>query len=232
MRIEALAYLPGAAFQVAAASLAGQFLGAGDQRRAARSVLITLLFGGGLMTAAGVFMWLAADPLVKLFVGADKLEIVAEAAPLLRIVSWTMPALATMTILAGALRGAGDTRVPFLFTIVGLLGVRIPCAYLLTQYFEFGVQGAWYAMVADIFVRCRWCCSASGKEVGSGSKCEAIFDFGFSIAGDGGGWILGFRFWFDRGKAGDDGGVASSVWEDAGVDARAFSISGSEASCR
>ena len=49
IRIESLGYLPGTAFQVAAATLAGQYLGAGDYRRASRSVLTACLAGGGLM---------------------------------------------------------------------------------------------------------------------------------------------------------------------------------------
>src|SRR5690606_11408082 len=67
IRIESLAYLPGAAFQVAAATLCGQYLGAGDHRRATRSVLTACLVGGGLMTAAGLLFFFAAEPLTGLF---------------------------------------------------------------------------------------------------------------------------------------------------------------------
>ncbi len=45
IRLESLAYLPGSAFEVAAGTLAGQFLGAGDHRRAIRSVLSALACG-------------------------------------------------------------------------------------------------------------------------------------------------------------------------------------------
>src|SRR5207248_7783578 len=40
LQIEAMSYLPGSAFGVAAATLAGQSLGAADSRRAVRSVLL------------------------------------------------------------------------------------------------------------------------------------------------------------------------------------------------
>ncbi len=153
IRIESLAYLPGSAFQVAAATLAGQFLGAGDPRRATRSVYMACLVCGGLMCAAGVLFFFAADPLVRLFVGDQKPEIVAAAAPLMKIVAFAMPSLALSMVLAGALRGAGDTRWPFVFTLVGFLGIRIPGAYLLTTVWSLGVEGAWWAMVADIVVR-------------------------------------------------------------------------------
>ena len=63
------------------------------------------------------------------------------------------------------LRGAGDTRVPVLFTLIGFFVVRIPLAYYLSldsfeaPYFGSiqglgkGLYGCWMAMSADILVR-------------------------------------------------------------------------------
>jgi putative MATE family efflux protein len=154
IRIESLAYLPGAAFQVASATLCGQYLGAGDQRRATQSVLTALAVGGGLMTGAGVFFLLAADPLASLFLRADQAHVQQLAAQLLRIVALAMPPLALTMIFNGALRGAGDTRWPLLFSLIGYIGVRIPLAYWLAFDWGLGVYGAWYAMLADLFLRC------------------------------------------------------------------------------
>lgn len=158
VRIESLAYLPGTAFQVAAATLAGQYLGAGQHRQATHAVAMACLVGGCMMTAAGVVLYAAAQGLVQLFVRPEEQEVIRQAVPLLRIVSISMPALALSMILTGALRGAGDTRWPFLFTLIGFLGVRIPGAYLLTTVLPWGVEGAWYAMVCDIIVRCGLVC--------------------------------------------------------------------------
>ena len=47
----------------------------------------------------------------------------------LQIVALAMPPFALSTILIGGLRGAGDTRWPLVFTLVGFVGVRIPLAY-------------------------------------------------------------------------------------------------------
>jgi Na+-driven multidrug efflux pump len=163
---ESLAFLPGVAFQAAAATLVGQFLGARDHRRASRSVLMACLVGGGLMVTAGIVFATLAPWLAGLLVGENQLEVAVLATPLVRIVSAGIPALALMMILSGALRGAGDTRWPLLFSLIGLLGVRIPLAYLLAfesislpildvtvDGFNLGVIGAWYAMVADLWVR-------------------------------------------------------------------------------
>ena len=154
IRIESLAYLPGLAFQVAAATLTGQFLGARDYYRASRSVLMALLVGGGIMVTAGLVFFTAAEPLTRIFVRPDQPEVIALAASLLRLVAFAMPALAVTMILNGALRGAGDTRWPLFSSVSGAFGIRIPGAYLLTHYFTFGVWGAWYAMMADVTLRC------------------------------------------------------------------------------
>lgn len=154
IRIESLAFLPGAAFQMAAATLAGQFLGARDHHRAGRSVVMACLIGGGIMCTAGVLFFVQADFLSRLLLSADKETLARQAAPLLRIVAFAMPFLAITMILSGALRGAGDTRWPLVFTFIGYLVIRIPLAYLLAHRWGWGVEGAWLAMVADLVVRC------------------------------------------------------------------------------
>lgn len=154
IRIESLAYLPGYAFQVAAATLAGQYLGARNYRQAGRSVLVACLASGSLLTGAGLVLFFGADPLVHLFLSADQTGVVAIAPALLRIVSIAMPPLALVQVFTGALRGAGDTRWPLAFTFIGFVGVRLPLAYLLALAWGWGIQGAWYAMVADVLVRC------------------------------------------------------------------------------
>lgn len=155
--IEAIAYLPGTAFQVAAATMAGQYLGARDRRRAGRSVTAACLMGGGLMVASGALFFACGEAIVRLFVpplDTESQQLAAQAGRLLRIVAVGMPPLALTMIISGALRGAGDTRWPFVFSLVGMLGVRIPGAYALAYGASLGVEGAWYAMVADLYVRC------------------------------------------------------------------------------
>jgi putative MATE family efflux protein len=152
--IESLAYLPGTAFQVAATTLSGQHLGAKNQRQAAHSVLVACLAGVGLMSTVSLIFFLAAEPLAWLFLSPEQGEIALRTAALLRIVAMALPALAINMVLTGALRGAGDTRWPLAFSLVGMLAVRIPLAYWLTQSLDWGVAGAWYAMAADIYVRC------------------------------------------------------------------------------
>jgi len=164
--VESIAFLPGSAFQMAATTMVGQMLGAADPKRAARSAMTALLCGGGFIVLVGAVLYPNALFLAHLFVRTEHGHVAVSAAPLLRTVSLAMPALAVTMILSGALRGAGDTRWPLLFSLIGFLGVRIPLTYFLTQeavYLplanmtvaggDMGVVGAWYAMSADLHVR-------------------------------------------------------------------------------
>ena len=88
---------------------------------------------------------------------------------LVRIVAFGQPPLAILMVVNGALRGAGDTRWTLITTCIGFLLVRIPLAYWLAwdqiqlplfgreltiPGWGLGVRGAWYAMIADLAVRC------------------------------------------------------------------------------
>jgi Na+-driven multidrug efflux pump len=73
-------------------------------------------------------------------------------------VAFAMPALATINVLNGALRGAGDTRWPWAFVVLGYLFVRLPLTYLLATPeslggLGWGLYGAWIAMLADLCLR-------------------------------------------------------------------------------
>jgi putative MATE family efflux protein len=162
---EGLGYLSGAAFGTAGMTLVGQNLGAGKPERAARSGWVAFALGGTVMSVMGIVFFIFAPQMFALFCPHPSQEPIIEAGvPVLRLVAFAMPALASTIIFTYALRGAGDTRVPVLFTWVGFLGVRIPLAYWLTYpELHFGgwsvpggdlhLMGAWLAMFADLFVR-------------------------------------------------------------------------------
>ncbi len=152
---EALGYLSGAAFGTAAMTLIGQHLGAGRPADASRSGWTAFILGGSMMAFMGGVFFVLAGPMFRLFCpGTGQEDIVKAGVPVLRLVAFAMPALASCIIFTSALRGAGDTRVPLAFNTLGFFGVRLPLAYLLTRpSLELGLFGAWLAMFADIVVR-------------------------------------------------------------------------------
>jgi putative MATE family efflux protein len=166
LRWESLAYLSGGAFGTAAMTLVGQYLGARRPAQASHSGWVAFGVGGGVMCLMGALFFGLARPMFHAFCpGPEQRSIIEAGVPLLRLVAFAMPALACTVILTSALRGAGDTRVPVLFTWLGFLGVRIPLTYwlcldrldlgLLGSWtgWKLGLIGAWVAMFADLHVR-------------------------------------------------------------------------------
>jgi Na+-driven multidrug efflux pump len=152
IRWEALGYLGGSAFGAAAMAMVSQSLGAKQPHRAARGAWMALIMGGGLMCFMGLVFFTLAWPMCRLY-SPHQPAVVELAVMALRLIAFAMPAVAAWTIFTASLRAAGDTRILVFISWFGFLGVRIPLAWLLTQYWEFGLKGAWIAMLADLYVR-------------------------------------------------------------------------------
>jgi putative MATE family efflux protein len=162
---EALSFLFGNAFGTAAMALVGLNLGAGKPKRAAQCGWLALALGGGAMTLMGLVFYLLAPQMFGLFCpNPEQAPVIAAGVPVLRLEALAEPALACIIIFLYALRGAGDTRVPVFLNAIGIFGIRVPLAYLLThdaldfELFEVWpgnsrLFGAWLAMVADLFIR-------------------------------------------------------------------------------
>jgi putative MATE family efflux protein len=165
LQIEAMSYLPGSAFSVAAATIAGQSLGAADQRRAVRGVVLCATCAAAIMTTAGVLMFFFGESIAMFFTG-QRDELAIFVGRLLKIVAISCPSLGLLMVMLGALRGAGDTRLSLAITLIGLVGIRLPGACLLAWHevqipftslvipgAGLGVAGAWTAMVTDVIFR-------------------------------------------------------------------------------
>jgi putative MATE family efflux protein len=164
LRWEALGYLSGSAFGTAAMTLVGQNLGAARPDLAKRSGWLAFGLGALVMSTMGVIFYVFAWRMFHLL-APTRPEIIEAGVPALQLVAFAMPGLAATIVLLAALRGAGDTRVPVLFTLIGFFAVRIPLAYLLIRPSvtlpggfvaagaDLGLIGAWLAMLIDIDVR-------------------------------------------------------------------------------
>lgn len=152
---EAMGFQSAYAFGIAAMALVGQNLGAKRPDEAARAGWTAFGLGCLVTCTTGVIFFTLAPQMARVFNPRPEQEpIVLAAVPALRLVALAMPALASTIIFTQALRGAGDTRVPVLFTWVGFLAVRLPLAYYLTSpAIGLGLYGAWLAMCADLVVR-------------------------------------------------------------------------------
>lgn len=151
MNIQAMSFMTGQAFAVSATSLVGQSLGkkrpdmAGSYSNHTRRLgMITSLI------LAGSFFFFGRQ-IVMLY--TDDPVIITQGARILKMVALIQPFQSSQFILAGALRGAGDTRATAVITFLTVLLVRPGLALLTINRFGWGLDGAWIALVADQLLR-------------------------------------------------------------------------------
>ncbi|MGH2369577.1 MAG: MATE family efflux transporter, partial [Chloroflexota bacterium] len=146
-----LSMMPGLAFSVAATTLVGQRLGAGDPQGAARSGWQSTVAAAGWMSLAGLGFLLFPEPILRLYT-SDPAVIAAGVAGI-RVVGIGQPLQAAAFVLAGALRGAGDTRTTLLVGGASVWGVRLTLAYTFGLALGWGIPGVWIGWCSDWCVR-------------------------------------------------------------------------------
>lgn len=148
---ESLSFMPAFAFATACTTLVGQSLGAKKPMLAKKYAHMTTLIGIIVMLFAGAALYVFAEPLVK-FINSDT-DVVPLAKRCLQIVAFVQPVQVIAWILAGALRGAGDTKWPFYITAAGNWLIRALGASLLIHVFHMGLPEAVICMCLDQAVR-------------------------------------------------------------------------------
>lgn len=151
IRIEGFSFLPGFAFGIAAATLAGQYLGAGDVKTARRAIGWAWLYGTGLMTAVGLVFIFAPELLVRIV--TDDPQFLADTPPLLFIAGFVQFGFGTALVLGGALRGAGDTKTTMWITFGSTFLVRLPAAWIIGVQLGYGLTGLWVALGGELMLR-------------------------------------------------------------------------------
>jgi putative MATE family efflux protein len=152
VRVLAFCFVPGFGFATAAATLVGQNLGAGQPDEAARSGWRATAGAVGVMSSVGLAIILFAQPLAGSF-GAVGPETVRLAVIFIYILGAAQPLMAIEFTLAGALRGAGDTRFPLFALLVGLLVFRLGAAQFLARPIFGTVAAVWSCLLADYAVK-------------------------------------------------------------------------------
>jgi MATE family multidrug resistance protein len=136
-----ISFMQAEGLSIAVCTLVGRYVGAMDLTAAARCFrsgqLLTLVISGAV---AALFI-LLPDPLLRIF--TDEPEVLRLARPLLVVGAVYQFFDAFAIVSDGALRGAGDTLVPFLMRVGLAWGLFLPLAWLLGIRLEGGLTAAW-----------------------------------------------------------------------------------------
>lgn len=149
--ILSLSFAPGQSFGIAASTLVGKSLGEKDVDKA--NIYIKKTNRLALLSSvifAFVFYFFGTT-LVSLY--TDDLVIIETSKNIMKVVALIQPFQASAFAISGGLRGAGDTISTLIVTIIGVFIIRIGIAYTLIEILNFGLIGAWIAMLADQIIR-------------------------------------------------------------------------------
>jgi putative MATE family efflux protein len=151
MNIQALSFMNGQGFAVSATSLTGQSLGKNRPDMAHAYVHRTRRLGMSvsLILAAIFVFW--GGKIVSLY--NDSPDIISQGARIMMFVGFTQPLQSSQFILSGSLRGAGDTRATAIITFITVLLIRPLLAVYLINVWNLGLEGAWFAFIADQTIR-------------------------------------------------------------------------------
>ncbi|CAA9581484.1 MAG: hypothetical protein AVDCRST_MAG88-3392, partial [uncultured Thermomicrobiales bacterium] len=102
------------------------------------------------MGAMGVVFVVGGHWIMRAF--TDDAAIIAHGVAALQVVALAQPGQAIGIVLAGSLRGAGDTRFPMVTTGLAMWAIRLPIAWLCGITLGFGLAGVYFGWVLDSLV--------------------------------------------------------------------------------
>jgi putative MATE family efflux protein len=154
LQVEALAFMPALGLGVAAATVAGQAIGAGQTHIAELSIRRSLFWSNVWMGATGILFLVFGPFLASLFTKTP--DVVPLAGLAVQIAAIELVPLAFAIVLGSALRSAGDTRSPLYVTFICIIFCRLVVTYLFGITFGWGLAGVWLATAVD------WTARAAG----------------------------------------------------------------------
>ena len=145
--VESAFYIPGYGMQAAAATLAGNCVGAKDKGKLKDLGRLMLFCEVLLMILSGGLLFLLAEPMMRIF--SSDPRVIALGKTVLRMVALSEPFYGVTIITEGMMQGVGNTKIPFVFNVIGMWGMRILGTFLcLVLLPEPTLVAAWACMIA------------------------------------------------------------------------------------
>ena len=143
LRVDSMAMLPAMNFGQALATFVGQNIGANKKERIKSGLSSTILMSSAVSIFVTAIVILFGRNIMGWF--TDDTDVINVGVRYLVIISSFYLLFNMMFSVNGVLRGAGDTIIPMLITLVTLWVVRIPMAWLLSKKAGLGEIGIWWA---------------------------------------------------------------------------------------
>jgi putative MATE family efflux protein len=142
--IESLSFMPGYGFAVAATTLVGHKVGEKNYKKAEEYAHTCMVLGMGVMFLCALLFLLFPNFLINLFINDSEKEVIRLGAVCLMVASVEQIPMAVSMIIGGSLKGIGDTKSPFIVSVISNWVIRLPLMYYFVFVRKFSVTYVWW----------------------------------------------------------------------------------------
>lgn len=150
LQLLSVSFMQAIAIGLASGTLVGRYIGARDLGAAERSYRSAQMLGLGISALVAILFVAAPETLLGIFTRDPR--VLELARPLLVLAAFFQVIDAIGIVASFSLRGAGDTRWPFIVQSTFAWVVRLPFVYVFAIWLEGGVFGAWIGELIYVLV--------------------------------------------------------------------------------
>ena len=127
--IESISFMPGWGFAIACTALVGHSVGERNFRQAKNYANTSAMISAMVMGFFSIIFLLFSEELISLFIKKEEIEVISLGSKCLMIGAAQQIPMAVDMVLAGALKGSGDTKTPFKIAFLCNWGIRMPLMF-------------------------------------------------------------------------------------------------------
>ena len=131
-KLDQFIILPMQSMAMASTTFVSQNFGANQDKRANRGAVITVAMSTGMVSLIAVILYILAVPAIGLF--TNDAPVIAYGVLFVHTNNLFLPFHCIDLVLAGALRGRGDSRGPMVIMLTSFVGLRQLYLYLITHF--------------------------------------------------------------------------------------------------
>ncbi len=150
--IESISFMPGWGFAIACTALVGHSIGERNFRQAKNYANASAFISAVVMGFFSLIFFLFSEELISMFIKKDEIEVIKLGSMCLMIGAAQQIPMAVDMVLAGALKGSGDTKTPFNITFICNWGIRLPLMFYFIYIKKMSITYFWIITVIQWFI--------------------------------------------------------------------------------
>lgn len=142
--IESISFMPGWGFAVAATTLVGHKIGEKNYSKAREYAYTCIALGSSLMLVCSILFLLVPGFLINFFINESETEVIRLGTLCLMVAALEQPLMGVSMVVGGSLKGLGDTKSPFIVSLISSWLIRLPLMAYFIYILKVSVVYVWF----------------------------------------------------------------------------------------